>query len=92
ESAHPPYWNLILRDGFLQPLLGPESLTNRRQDYPKTYLPNGAIYITSPSILKQYHSFYTIKTKPYYMSQEKSVDIDSEIDFLIAETIILNKR
>ncbi len=92
ESAHPPYWNMILKDGYLQPLFGPESLTNRRQDFPKTYLPNGAIYVASPSILKKYRTFYTPKTKPYYMSQEKSLDIDSEIDLLIAETIINGRR
>jgi N-acylneuraminate cytidylyltransferase len=92
ESAHPPYWNMILKDGYLQPLFGQESLTNRRQDFPKTYLPNGAIYIASPSILKLNRSFYTLKTKPYYMSQEKSLDIDTEIDLLIAEILIQNKR
>lgn len=92
ESVHPPYWNMILKEGYLQPLYGWEFFYKRRQDLQKTYLPNGAIFIASITNLKQYCSFYTPKTKPYYMSQEKSLDIDTEIDFFIAENIIAKKR
>ena len=92
ESAHPPYWNMIFEDGYLQPLFSQESLTKRRQDFQKAYLPNGAIYIASPLILKQYRSFYAPKTKPYFMSQKDSLDLDTDIDFIVAEAIIQNKR
>jgi len=92
ESAHPPYWNMIIDGGYLKPLYGQEALNKRRQDIPQTYLPNGAIYIASHKILRQYRTFYTPKTKPYLMSQEKSLDIDTEIDFLVGEAIIKSKR
>jgi N-acylneuraminate cytidylyltransferase len=91
ESAHPPYWNMIIDGGYLQPLYDQEVLKKRRQDLPQTYLPNGAIYIASHEVLKQYRSFYTPKTKPYYMSPENSLDIDTEIDFLVADSIIKHK-
>lgn len=88
ETNHPPYWNMVVKGSYLQPLFDQESLRMRRQDLPKTYLPNGAIYIASAEILKQTHSFYTPKTKPYIMPPERSLDIDSEFDLLFAETIM----
>jgi len=88
ESTHPPFWNMVVKGSYLQPLFDQESLRMRRQDLPKTYLPNGAIYIASAGTLKQTHSFYTTKTKPYIMPAERSLDIDSEFDLLFAEALI----
>lgn len=85
ETTHPPYWNMIVDGLYLCPLFDKESLRMRRQDLPKTYLPNGAIYIASAETLKQNKSFYTLKTKPYIMPPERSFDIDSEFDLLLAE-------
>ncbi len=88
ETTHPPYWNMVLEGSYLKPLFNQEYLTKRRQDLPKTYLPNGAIYIASAETLKQTHSFYTPKTKPYIMPAERSLDIDSEFDLLFAEVLM----
>lgn len=88
EADHPPYWNMVVEGPYLQPLLDPESLRVRRQDLPKTYSPNGAIYIASVETLERTHSFYTPKIKPYIMPAERSLDIDSEFDLLFAEAII----
>ncbi len=88
ETMHPPYWNMIIDGLFLCPLFDQESLRMRRQDLPKTYLPNGAIYIASAETLIQTSSFYTIKTKPYIMPPERSFDIDSEFDLLFAEAVM----
>jgi len=61
----------------------------RSQDQKTAYHPNGAIYIrdvsdlSKPSLLTLYHD-----ALPYLMRREDSVDIDNEIDFLIAETLI----
>jgi len=88
EAEHPPYWSLEIKNGFLKPLLGQKFLNMRRQDLPKVYFPNGAIFIARPEILKKYRSFYTNKIKPYIMPKEKSVDIDTEFDFLLAEVLM----
>ena len=60
----------------------------RRQDLPKVYTPNGAIYVSTPEILRKYKSFYCSKTIPYIMPPERSVDIDNEIDFMLAELLM----
>lgn len=88
EITHPPYWNMVMNGSYLRPLFDQEYLRMRRQDLPKTYLPNGAIYIASAETLKQTHSFYTPKMKPYIMPAERSLDIDSEFDLLFAESLM----
>lgn len=88
EANHSPYWYMEMKGDFLEPLFDQESLKLRRQDLPRTYLPNGAIYIASSRTLKNTHSFYNPKTKPYIMSAENSLDIDSELDLLFAEALM----
>ena len=54
----------------------------------KTYLPNGALYIAKTKYFLLKKTFYTSHTVAYLMSQDKSVDIDTYNDFLLAESII----
>jgi N-acylneuraminate cytidylyltransferase len=88
EVNHPPQWNLVIEESYLQPIFDQKYLKMRRQDLPKTYLPNGAIYIASTETLKINHSFYCRKIKPYIMPPKKSVDIDSEFDLFLAEALM----
>ncbi len=60
----------------------------RRQDMSTFYRLNGAIYISKIERLKQMKSFYGEKSYAYIMKTEESVDIDSEIDFVIAEALL----
>ena len=52
----------------------------RRQDLPKTYMSNGAIYIVKVSDFLKNDSFYTAKTISYVMSGARSLDIDTKED------------
>ncbi|WP_424355974.1 cytidylyltransferase domain-containing protein [Methanobacterium sp. MBAC-LM] len=88
EFEHPPYWSLKIENSYLKPAFGDKYFKMRRQDLPTSYLPNGAIFISNPQNLASYESFYCKKTLPYLMSLENSVDIDTELDFKIAETIL----
>ena len=75
----------INKDGLLQSLYN-ETLSNaRRQDLPKTYIPNGAIYIFRLSDFRAKNGFPSNGSIPFIMSEIDSVDIDSEEDILIAQ-------
>lgn len=89
EAKHPPYWSFKIDGGYLKHLFGNEYLKMRRQDLPKTYMPNGAIYISTPQMLYKYKSSYCEKTIPYVMPAERSIDIDTEIDFMLAELVMM---
>ena len=88
EFDHPPFWAMEIEENLLKPIFGEEYFRMRRQELPKAYRPNGAIFISTPRVLYEYKTFYTPKTIAYVMPPERSVDIDTEFDFLLAEFLI----
>lgn len=62
-----------------------ERLSNqRRQDLPKAFLPNGAIYIFTISAYLERGGFPSNGSIPYVMSQRDSIDIDTFTDLEVA--------
>ena len=60
----------------------------RRQNMPQYYQINGAIYMMKTYILDRISDLYGEKSYAYIMSREKSLDIDSIIDFKMAEMFL----
>jgi len=58
----------------------------RRQDLPKIYMSNGAIYIIKIDEFLKNNSFYTDKTVLFVMNDIKSLDIDRKEDFKKVES------
>lgn len=76
-------------DGQWDPLLLESPMitgNTRSQDIPKLYRPNGAMYLHRTEALYENPTFYTA-ARPYLMSLEDSIDIDTSNDFAIAETL-----
>jgi len=90
ESAHPPYWSFELDGLFLKPMFDEKYLRMRRQELKITYVPNGAIYILKSNTLQRNKKLYSKDIIPYVMPVERSVDIDNEMDFTIAELLEKN--
>lgn len=61
----------------------------RRQDCPKVYELNGAIYIINIDNLKSKPLQDFTKVKKYVMDEISSHDIDSEMDWIVAKSITL---
>jgi CMP-N,N'-diacetyllegionaminic acid synthase len=87
KLEHSPYLTMQIENGFLTPLFG-NMMKVPRQKLPETYMPNGAIYIITPGTLRKYNSFYCVQNIPYVMREEKSVDVDTELELLIASTCL----
>jgi CMP-N,N'-diacetyllegionaminic acid synthase len=60
----------------------------RRQDVPKVWELNGAIYIMNVNALKETHLNKFTRIKKYVMDEIVSHDIDTFLDWIIAETIV----
>ncbi|PKL58790.1 MAG: acylneuraminate cytidylyltransferase [Methanomicrobiales archaeon HGW-Methanomicrobiales-2] len=90
EPDHSPFWCFTLSGRYLQPLFDEKYDKIRRQDLPKVVMPNGAIYISSPESIRKYEGFYNEHVIPYHMPPERSVDIDTPLDFAIADVLIGN--
>lgn len=89
EADQSPYWMYTLNDKQrLYPLMPEGSSVQRRQDLPKVYVENGAIYMAKTDYLLTTKNFITEGTLAYIMPTERSWDIDTEIDFLFCELII----
>ena len=65
-----------------------QNAVENRQSNRTYYIPNGAIYILDTKLLRERHTYYSDNTVAYLMSQEKSVDIDCEFDFKMAELLL----
>ncbi|AHC16487.1 cytidylyltransferase domain-containing protein [Salinispira pacifica] len=91
EVDHPVEWTMELSDdGSLSPFVN-NFLNRRSQDASVRYRLNGAVYISSiDSFIRERSFFPTEKIYASVMSRENSVDIDTELDFKLAQAIILD--
>lgn len=89
ECEHSPLWSNTLpatrcMDGFIR-----QEDTARRQEHQAFYRLNGAVYlITTDRLLQQKSLCYDKHTYASVMPAERSVDIDTALDFAIAEAIL----
>lgn len=88
EPEKSPYWMYKLEDEKIVPLLPRDGIITRRQDLPKCYVLNGAVYVADANVLLKSKSFLTEKTTAYLMGNESSYDIDTLNDFYICEFIL----
>ena len=65
--------------------LWPEWQTAQRQELPPVYHRNGAIYAVSAETLCDAHTLMPEDARPYIMPAERSVNIDTEMDWQLAE-------
>jgi len=94
ETEHNPLWSNTLNSSkSLEGFLKPELINSRSQDLETHYRLNGALYICDVKRLVEEDTFFIQSNcYAYEMSQIDSVDIDTELDFLLAETILKRKE
>lgn len=89
EMAHPFLWaKKIDKNGKIGNYFDTSIRNKNRQEFKPAYIPNGSIYILKYSLLKKEHTYYSDKTYAYVMPSERSIDIDTELDFRFAEFLI----
>jgi CMP-N-acetylneuraminic acid synthetase len=88
EEYHPARVKKIVNDRLVD-FTVPETSSRRQDLKPPAYLRNGAIYAIKRDVLMVDGFRYGTKnSRPYIMPWEKSVNVDSEIDFMIARELI----
>lgn len=88
-----PYYTLFEEDedGYLHVCKGDGTIT-RRQDAPKVYEYNGAIYIMNTESLKKMSLYAFPHRVKYIMDAESSLDLDTMLDWQMAEMIINDRN
>lgn len=86
ECAANPYYCVFEenQDGYLHVCKGDGTIF-RRQDAPKVYEYNGAIYIMNAETLKSTHMHKMQKRVKYLMDERSSFDLDTMFDWTMAE-------
>jgi len=81
EVEHTPFKMLIEDDnGNIKPLTNWRDLTKPRQQLPKAYLPNGAIYISEVENFLNTKNLFKSPLGIFVMGKEESVDVDTKED------------
>ena len=93
-SRRSPYFNLveIYPDGHVALAKTLPNAILCRQDAPKTYDMNASIYIWKREVLLNNDTLFLPKTGLYVMDEDRSIDIDCELDFKFVEFIMKEKN
>jgi CMP-N,N'-diacetyllegionaminic acid synthase len=90
QARHSPYFNLVERStgGYVSLSKFVDPPIQRRQDAPDCFDMNGSVYVWwRDRLLREPRLFYE-DTLLYEMPPERSVDIDSELDFQFVEFLL----
>ncbi len=94
EMEHSPLWANTLDESLsMENFLDDKYNNARSQDLPTYYRINGAFYMSRvSSVLKNETFFVKRDIFAFLMSQEDSVDIDTKLDFIVAQAILKERE
>lgn len=84
SNKHPAWMYTLTSDRILEPIF-PHGQGLQRQQLPASYTLNGAMYLASRSFLETEKNFLGYNTLGFIMPPERSVDIDTILDWQLAE-------
>ncbi len=91
RTEHHPYWsNVLPEDKCMKDFIRNEADKKNREELPEFYRLNGAIFITKADFMIQNEGYYGDNTYAYIMPAERSIDIDSHLDFRLAGLLMEN--
>ena len=93
SEANPhPFRMRRMKEDKLEPLFKDENIWAQRQDFPPIYHLNGAVYVTRKEVIMEKEVFQNKDWRGIVMKEEDAIDIDTLIDFLVAESILKLNR
>lgn len=93
ECPQNPYYNVFETDsrGLLHVCKG-DGMYTRRQDVPKVWEYNGAVYVIRPESLREMPMGAFPVRRPSEMPRRRSLDLDTMADWTLAESLILQNE
>lgn len=89
KTEKSPYWMFQIDDnGRMTPFLEKDGPWYQRQNLPSAYAANGAVYVADVEWYRENQTFYGQETVAHVMPPERSVDVDTELDLMLVETIM----
>jgi CMP-N,N'-diacetyllegionaminic acid synthase len=88
EADTHPYWTYRVTEGHALKLFVEAEPIARRQDLPPAFALNGALYFAEVNWLRSSRSMVGAETLAYVMARERSVDLDTPLDWKFAELLL----
>ena len=94
DSHRNPYFNMVKvdADGFADVVITNNSGINRRQDSPSVFDMTTAAYVVDTKFIMKNDSIFKGKIKTVHIPLERAIDIDTLLDFEIAEFLYLRRN
>lgn len=92
EAGVNPYWTNVFNGDKLEYFLEEGKKILKRQDLPKIFQINGSVYVVKTSIFLKEKTLEPENITGFVMNTENSIDIDSIIDFKLAELIQVERE
>lgn len=94
HARRSPYFSLVERanDGTVHLSKTADPPILRRQDSPICYDMNGSIYVWRTGPFRESPALFNDDTRLFEMPEERSVDIDSALDFEIVEMLLRRRQ
>jgi CMP-N-acetylneuraminic acid synthetase len=88
---YPPQHSLLVdKDGFVQ-LMHPEYVDIQSQNLEPAYIHDGSIIIVKPKQFLKYGDFYMPGIIPFYIDENRAIDINTEFDLKLARYLMKEK-
>ena len=92
DAHRSPYFNMVKTnaDGSVGLVIPPQSNVTRRQDAPVVYDMATVCYVANPVFVMAHNGLFEGRVKAVHVPTERAVDIDTLLDFQIAECLLKN--
>ena len=90
KASRSPWFNMVRkdRDGYLKVLMENDKTYIRRQDVPASYDMTTVAYVSRPEFIINSTGIFEGKVKGVEIPAERALDIDTELDFEIADFLM----
>jgi CMP-N-acetylneuraminic acid synthetase len=93
EANRNPYFNMVVNDnkGYSSLVILPDNKITRRQDSPKVFDMTTVAYVVNTDFIKTFNGIFDGKVRSVCIPTERAIDIDTMLDFRIAECLLLDR-
>lgn len=90
DAHRSPYFNMVRTndDGTVSLVIPPAGAIVRRQDAPKVYDMTTVAYVARPEFVMTKNGIWVGRVRSVHVPVERALDIDTQLDFSIAECLI----
>ena len=90
DAHRSPYFNMVKGhpDGTVGLVIPPQSAIARRQDVPTVFDVTTVAYVVRPEFVMSHNSAFEGRVRAVHVPMERAIDIDTLLDFQIAECLL----